>query len=1372
MNFFGNQEMRNDGRGSGNNMSPLPNQGMLPQNNMLLQGRSPNNLQQMMGLQMPVAPNMQLFNAAGSAMWNPRAQGLQGLRQGMANQAMANLQMMQQGANQMMSAAGVNMTGANQMLQGPGSIMAGANQLLQRGMSPIIPGLNLQLPPPGSGLGILDAPGMRSPGLMSGVAQNMMGLQAGLFQQGMSSMSQNQAGLPSPVVSQGNRKEDRSRRDRDRSGREDRRDRRNPGRLDRGDRDDSRTRERRSDSKSSGDRRDGRSYDRKSERGGRDGGRRDRDKSTDSRDRSTDSRDSRQYRPDRRRPSSPPRSSSRNAKERRSSPRRSRSPVRRDRARQLDSRSSYDVLNGQDEIELPEEIIPAWLRCSPADLYFRRNNETGCFNATKRMQDLVEKFETDLVQRSSRVRESKPPVEIPKYPVMESHHHHHHSGSESSSSSSSEEDSEEEGEEEDNKEEEWLDALNKRKKHPYRLHDDLWYNDQGELNDGPLCKCSLKSQKSGIRHSKYPGEKSIPRCDPHSNNSDKLFHYKITMSPPTNFLTKAPTIIEHDNHEYIFEGFSLLSHGKLENIPTCRVIRFNIDYTIHFIEEPIPDNFTVKSLDLFQQFLFDEILELVDLDWKGPGTNEHCNRFHLMPRFARLLPENGKEILSMNDVLSYLLKSSKPLLEETELAQILKYDVHEWQGFVDEVRGSVVTFPGKKPSSIRIDQLDRNQDENHLIQFPLIIHFGIRPAQLSYAGDPNYQRTWKQYVKFKHLLNSKPKVTFTDKQKLEAKEKYLQDLRMKSSMKREVTVEISSEGFLRTGIRSDITQHAMLMPVLLGHLRFHLCIRQLQNEINYQFKDPQLLQLALTHTSYKVNYGTNPDHARNSLSNCGVRQLEYGDRKIHYVHTRKKGINILINIMSRLGKQNECSSEIPHNERLEYLGDAVVEFITSVHLFYMFPYLEEGGLTTYRAALVQNQQLAVLAKKLHLENYMLYAHGPDLCHESDLKHAMANCFEALLGALYLDGGIDLADRVFAETLFKDEEKYLNIWRDLPLHVLQEDEPGSDRHWVESSPTLQKLVKFEESIGVKFDHIRLLARAFTLRSVGYNHLTLGHNQRLEFLGDTVLQLVASDYLFKHFPDHHEGHLSLLRSSLVNNRTQSIVCDDLGISDYVIFSDSKGEKQDKKTKEKADLLEAFIGALYVDKDVEVCYKFCEVCFFPRLKDFILNQDWNDPKSQLQQCCLTLRELDGGEPDIPVYKCIESIGPTNTRRYTVAVYFRHERLATGVGHSIQQAEMAAATNALMERSELFPILAHQKRFLERKHKKKRSSRKGGRDEDSGKDQWGSSEHKESKEQEDQGKSAGKSGGPTPSTSEALPQRVTSLIDSFKERKKKTNT
>ena len=75
-----------------------------------------------------------------------------------------------------------------------------------------------------------------------------------------------------------------------------------------------------------------------------------------------------------------------------------------------------------------------------------------------------------------------------------------------------------------------------------------------------------------------------------------------------------------------------------------------------------------------------------------------------------------------------------------------------------------------------------------------------------------------------------------------------------------------------------------------------------------------------------------------------------------------------------------------------------------------------------------------------------------------------------------------------------------------------------------------------------------------------------------------------------------------------------------------------------KDRADLLEALIGAVYVDKDLSYCKKFAEVCFFPRLTQFIVNQEWNDPKSKLQQCCLTLRGMEGGEPDIPVYKVNE--------------------------------------------------------------------------------------------------------------------------------------
>jgi ribonuclease III len=218
--------------------------------------------------------------------------------------------------------------------------------------------------------------------------------------------------------------------------------------------------------------------------------------------------------------------------------------------------------------------------------------------------------------------------------------------------------------------------------------------------------------------------------------------------------------------------------------------------------------------------------------------------------------------------------------------------------------------------------------------------------------------------------------------------------------------------------------------------------------------------------------------------------------------------------------------------------------------------------------------------------------------------------------------------------------------------LQEQEPLGDRQWIESYEMLKNLTKFENSIGVQFTHIRLLARAFTDRSIGFTHLTLGSNQRLEFLGDTVLQLICSEFLYRHFPEHHEGHLSLLRSSLVNNRTQAVVCDDLGMTQHAVYSNPKA---DLKTKDRADLLESFLGALYVDKGLEYCQTFCHVCLFPRLQDFIMNQDWNDPKSKLQQCCLTLRTMDGGEPDIPIYKVIECTGPTNTRVYTVAVYFR---------------------------------------------------------------------------------------------------------------------
>ena len=113
---------------------------------------------------------------------------------------------------------------------------------------------------------------------------------------------------------------------------------------------------------------------------------------------------------------------------------------------------------------------------------------------------------------------------------------------------------------------------------------------------------------------------------------------------------------------------------------------------------------------------------------------------------------------------------------------------------------------------------------------------------------------------------------------------------------------------------------------------------------------------------------------------------------------------------------------------------------------------------------------------------MLYAHGSDLCHDDELRHAMANCFEAVMGAVLLDGGIHKCDRIFAQALFGSDPELHETWTELKYHPLQLQSPTGDRHWIREYKLLLKLTEFEKQIGIEFKHIRLLARAFTDRQV--------------------------------------------------------------------------------------------------------------------------------------------------------------------------------------------------------------------------------------------------------------------------------------------------
>lgn len=119
------------------------------------------------------------------------------------------------------------------------------------------------------------------------------------------------------------------------------------------------------------------------------------------------------------------------------------------------------------------------------------------------------------------------------------------------------------------------------------------------------------------------------------------------------------------------------------------------------------------------------------------ANDDACPCYHFLPRFVRDLTENGKEVLAMSEVLRYLLDNSGPIVDPKILKDMMNMDQHEWQDYVDYVKGMVVTNPGMKPCSVRVDQLDRNvvdlpecsSTDNGEIH-PVIVHFGIRPPQL------------------------------------------------------------------------------------------------------------------------------------------------------------------------------------------------------------------------------------------------------------------------------------------------------------------------------------------------------------------------------------------------------------------------------------------------------------------------------------------------------------------------------------------------------------------------------------------------------------------------------------------------------------------
>ncbi len=218
--------------------------------------------------------------------------------------------------------------------------------------------------------------------------------------------------------------------------------------------------------------------------------------------------------------------------------------------------------------------------------------------------------------------------------------------------------------------------------------------------------------------------------------------------------------------------------------------------------------------------------------------------------------------------------------------------------------------------------------------------------------------------------------------------------------------------------------------------------------------------------------------------------------------------------------------------------------------------------------------------------------------------------------------------------------------------------------------------FEKKTKIVFKNKDLLKQAFIHRSyINENTGSLiSHNERLEFLGDAVLELIVTDFLYRKYPNYTEGELTAIRSALVNAIIISEVALKEGMNDYLLLS--KGEAKDNGKARQyilANTYEAYVGALYLDRGYDIVDKFVKTTLLPHTEEIVSKKLWRDAKSLVQEKAQEFVQVT------PLYKVLHESGPDHDKHFTVGIYFGPNLIAEGKGKSKQEAEQKAAETAL---------------------------------------------------------------------------------------------
>lgn len=222
-------------------------------------------------------------------------------------------------------------------------------------------------------------------------------------------------------------------------------------------------------------------------------------------------------------------------------------------------------------------------------------------------------------------------------------------------------------------------------------------------------------------------------------------------------------------------------------------------------------------------------------------------------------------------------------------------------------------------------------------------------------------------------------------------------------------------------------------------------------------------------------------------------------------------------------------------------------------------------------------------------------------------------------------------------------------------------------------------KLQKALDIQFNNSELLRQAMVHRSFLNENpsFPLGHNERLEFLGDAVLELAATEYLYENYPNP-EGELTNWRASLVNSKMLAKLAKKINLEKYLYLS--RGESRDTNTKARqyilANAFEALIGAIYLDRGFRVTKDFIKDHLLVQLPNIIEKKLYQDPKSRFQEIAQEKYGIT------PTYKVLGETGPDHNKKFKIGLYLGEDLIATSTGLSKQEAQEKAAARGLKKK------------------------------------------------------------------------------------------